>query len=413
MEALSPRVSATSEIGAFGGFRYLVRVLAVHNEYQQAGGEDQAFEAETALLVENGHRVRRYSVHNDELRDMSRLESARVTVWNRSSYLALRSVIREERPEVVHFHNIFPLISPAGYYAAKSEGVPVVQSLHNYRLLCPNALFFREGRACEDCRGKLVPWPGVVHACYRGSRPASGAVAAMLTTHRLLRTWTEKVDLYIALTDFAREKFVGENLPAEKVVVKPNFLHPDPGPGQARDDHALFVGRLSVEKGVDTMIAAWDRLGYRVPLKVLGDGPLADTVAQASRKIGGVEWLGRRPKEQTLDLMGRAQFLVFPSLCYENFPLVVAEAFASGLPIIASDLGSMSSLVDHGRTGLLFRPGDSRDLADKVRWALAHPAELANMRREARSEFEAKYTAAKNYRRLVGIYESVIGGTRA
>ena len=238
-----------------------MRVLAVHNEYQQAGGEDQSFEAETSLLEENGHRVRRYVVHNDRLAGMSQLESASVAVWNRSSYRDLRSLIREEQPEVVHFHNTFPLISPAGYYAARAEEVPVVQSLHNYRLLCPNALFFRDGHACEDCQGKLVPWPGVLHACYRGSRPASGAVAAMLATHRLLRTWTKMVDLYIALTDFARMKFIEEYLPAEKVVVKPNFLHPDPGFGQVREDYVLFVGRLSVEKGVDTLIRGMGSLG--------------------------------------------------------------------------------------------------------------------------------------------------------
>jgi len=390
-----------------------MRILAVHNKYQQAGGEDQAFEAETALLAEHGHKVRSYNVHNDQLEGMGRLESARVAVWNRSSYRELRSIIREEQPDVVHFHNTFPLISPAGYYAAKSEGVPVVQSLHNYRLICPNALFFRQGHACEDCQGKIVPWPGVLHACYRGSHPATAVVATMLSAHRLLRTWTKMVDVYIALTDFARHRFIEEHLPAGKVMVKPNFLHPDPGPGRIQNPYAMFVGRLSVEKGIDTLTEAWGRLETRVPLRILGDGPLANTAAEASRRIAEVAWLGRQPREETLRLLSGAQFLVFPSQCYENFPLVVAEAFACGVPIIASDLGSMSSLVAHGRTGLLFRPGDPQDLADKVQWALAHPAELANMRREARTEFEAKYTAAKNYERLMSIYESAIEGAKA
>jgi glycosyltransferase involved in cell wall biosynthesis len=334
------------------------------------------------------------------------------TVWNRSSYRELRALVRKEQPDVAHFHNTFPLISPAGYYAIKTEGMPVVQTLHNYRLVCPNALFFRDGHACEDCLGKTPPWPGVLHACYRGSRRASGAVAAMLTAHRLLRTWTRMVDVYIALTEFARDKFVQGGLPAERIVVKPNFLHPDPEPEEKWEDNALFVGRLSVEKGVDVLLAAWERLGDRMTLKIVGDGPLADVVAKGARRLKNVEWLGRRSREQVLELMKRARVLILPSICYENFPLAVAEAFAVGLPIIASDLGSLASLVDPGRTGLLFRPNDPEDLADKVRWALDHSDELASMRWEARNEFEAKYTAEHNYERLLSIYTSVTESAR-
>ncbi len=383
-----------------------MRILLIHNKYQQAGGEDEVFAAEGDLLEAHGHQVLRYTVHNDRVAGMNAGNLVGTTVWSRSSYRELRTLVRRERPDLAHFHNTFPLISPAGYYAIKAEGTPVVQTLHNYRLLCPNALFFRDGHACEDCLGKPMPWPGVLHACYRGSRPASGAVATMLTTHRLLRTWTRMVDVYIALTGFARDKFVQGGLPAERIVVKPNFLHPDPGPGPRGGGYALFVGRLSVEKGVEDMLAAWERLGDRAPLKIVGDGPLADVVARAARRLKNVEWLGRQPRKQVLALMKEAEMLLFPSVCYENFPLVVAEAFAVGLPIIASDLGSLASLVDPGRTGLLFRPGDPEDLADKVQRALDHPAKLANMSQEARSEFENKYTAERNYERLLDIYES-------
>ncbi|HSL01099.1 MAG TPA: glycosyltransferase [Rubrobacteraceae bacterium] len=383
-----------------------MKVLLIHNHYQQPGGEDQVFAAEAALLEAHGHQVLLHTVHNDEVANTNPVALAGSTIWNRSSYRELRSLIRRERPHVTHFHNTLPLISPAGYYAAKAEGVPVVQTLHNYRLLCPNALFFRDGHVCEDCQGKSVPWPSVLHACYRGSRPASAAVAAMLTTHRGLRTWRDQVDVYVATTEFAREKFVQGGLPPEKVVVKPNFLHTDPRQGEGRGDYALFVGRLSHEKGVGTLLSAWKRLGARMPLKIVGDGPLAEEVGYATEGLYGLEWLGRQPQERVLALMKEASVLVFPSTCYENFPVTLLEAFAAGLPVIASNLGGMSSLVVHGRTGLHFRPGDPEDLSAKVEWALAHPTRLADMRSEARAEFEAKYTAERNYVALKEIYET-------
>ena len=386
-----------------------MRVLLIHNKYQQAGGEDEVFAAEARLLEERGHQVLRYTVHNDQVVDMDSKSLLMATVWNRSSYRELRDLVRKEQPDIAHFHNTFPLISPAGYYAVKAEGRPVVQSLHNYRLLCPNALFFRDGHTCEDCMSRTPPWPGVLHACYRESHSASGAVAAMLTAHRLLRTWTRMVDVYITLTEFARNKFIQGGLPAERIVVKPNFFHPDPEPEVRWENYALFVGRLSVEKGVDTLLTAWELLEDRMPLKIVGDGPLSDVVAQAARGLESVEWLRRQPREQVLRLMKRARVLIFPSICYENFPLVAAEAFAVGLPIIASNLGSLASLVNPGHTGLLFRPGDPEDLADKVGWALDHPHELASMRREARSEFETEYTAERNYERLLRIYELARG----
>jgi glycosyltransferase involved in cell wall biosynthesis len=382
-----------------------MKLLVVHNHYQQVGGEDREFAAETALLEARGHEVLRYTVHNDRIADMGRFELAKATLWNRENYRELRSLVRRERPQVAHFHNTFPLISPAGYYAARAEGVPVVQTLQNYRLLCPNALFFRDGGVCEDCLGKAVPWPGMVHACYRDSNMASGAVAAMLATHRALGTWKETVDVYLALTEFHRRKLVQGGLPEEKVMVKPNFVYPDPGTGEGGGDYALFVGRLSPEKGLETLLGAWKLLGEQVPLKIAGDGPEADRVAEASRGTGGVEWLGAQPREQIVSLMKDARALIFPSVWYEGLPVVITEAYAAGLPVIASNLGNMSTVVEHGRTGLHFRPGDPEDLAARVEWAWSHPAELAHMRGEARAEFEAKYTAERNYQMLMECYE--------
>src|SRR5581483_9761958 len=191
------------------------------------------------------------------------------TVWSRPAYRVLRELLRAHRPAVAHFHNTFPLISPAAYYACRAERVPVVQTLHNFRLLCPNALFFRDGRVCEDCLGKAVPWPGVAHKCYRGSRSASAAVCTMLTVHRALGTWHTAVDRFIALTDASRRKFVAGGLPADKIAVKANFVDPDPGPGTGAGGYGVFVGRLSAEKGVGTLLKAWQQLGRDVPLKIV------------------------------------------------------------------------------------------------------------------------------------------------
>ncbi len=381
-----------------------MRILSVHSSYQIRGGEDECREAEERLLREMGHLVEVYEENNERIAALGKMQMAFRTVWSVEAYKTLKSRLMEQTHDVVHVQNFFPLISPSVYYAAKSEGVPVVQTLHNYRLLCPNGLFFRDGHVCEDCLGKFVPWPGVLHGCYRANRPATGAVATMLTLHRTLRTWTKMVDVYIALTEFARNKFIEGGFPAEKIVVKPNFVHPDLGIGSGRGGYALFVGRLSVEKGLDTLLAAWERLGGQVPLKIVGDGPLASQVVDTIKKLDYVEWLGRRPLEEVHALMGEAMVLIFPSKWYETFGRVAVEAFAKGTPAIAANIGAIAELIAHGRTGLLFCPGDSEDLAAKVEWALAHPGELAQMRREARAEFEAKYTAKENYRRLMEIY---------
>ncbi len=392
-------------------------VLLVHNRYQQRGGEDVVFEAEAGLLEGRGHAVDRLGVDNRAIAaDGSLLAAARLglqTVWSRDGANQVRRALRACRPDVAHFHNTFPLISPAAYYACADAGVPVVQTLHNYRLLCPAALLFRDGHVCEDCLGKLVPWPGVLHRCYRGSRAATGAVATMLAVHRLLGTWERKVDVFIALTEFARRKFIEGGLPADRIVVKPNFVYPDPGPGAHDGGYALFVGRLSPEKGIRTLLAAWERLGMGIPLKIAGDGPLADEVAWAAEHNPHVEWLGSQPLDRVYALMGAAALVIVPSECYESFPRVIVEAYAKGTPVIASDLGALAELVDDGRTGLRFRSGDPDDLAAKIEWAWTHPRELTEMGREGRREFERKYTAERNYELLMEIYQRAIDAARA
>jgi glycosyltransferase involved in cell wall biosynthesis len=386
------------------------RILLVHNHYQQPGGEDRVFADELGLLCRNGHEVIQLTADNRNISKMGGLALAAGTVWNAGGYRQLRKLLGERKPQVMHVHNTFPLLSPAVYYAARSCGTPVVQTLHNYRFLCPGATFFRDEEPCEECLGKLMPWPGVVHACYRRSRPASAVVATMLAVHRFLRTWSRTIDVFVALTEFSRNKFIQAGIPEEKIAVKPNFVYPDPGMGLGRGKYALFAGRLAPEKGLDVLLTAWRQLGREAPLKIVGDGPMEPQVAEVASRIKNVEVLGRRSREDVLALMRDAAFLVLPSQGYEAFPLVLAEAYAAGLPVIASGHGSLGGLIDDGRTGLVFRNGDAEDLAGKVMWALTHPRQLAEMRQEARAEFMAKYTAERNYSALMKIYECAIDG---
>ncbi|QIZ72399.1 glycosyltransferase [Oxynema aestuarii] len=384
-----------------------MHILTIHNNYQIRGGEEVSREAEERLLRERGHQVESYEDDNARLSELGAIDVATRTLWSREAYQQVKQKLQAGSYDLVHVQNFFPLISPSVYYAAQECGVPVVQTLRNYRLLCPNALFFRDGRVCEDCLGKAIPWPGVVHRCYRQNRSASATTAAMLVVHRGLQTWEKKVDRYIALTEFARQKFIEGGLSAEKIVVKPNFVAPDPGPGSGSGGYALYVGRLSVEKGLDVLLAAWERLAGKVRLKIVGDGPWGDRVAAAAAKMPEVEWLGRQPMEEVHRLMGEAMVLVFPSKWYETFGRVAVEAFAKGTPAIAANLGAIAELVEDGRTGIRFQPSDPVDLAAKVEWILNHPEPLAAMRRHARAEYLAKYTPDRNYEQLMAIYEGV------
>ena len=385
-----------------------MKVLLVHNRYQHPGGEDVVFAAEVELLTRAGHRVIQYVRWNEEIATRGWLGRARLaasTLWARDSYHAVRDLVRRECPDVAHFHNTFPLVSPAAYYACREGGVPVVQTLHNYRLLCPAATFLRNGRPCELCLGRGVPWPGVLHRCYRRSRAASAVVAAMLVYHRSRRTWSDQVNCYIALTEFSRQKFVQGGLPADRTIAKPNFVYPDPGPRRTEGRYALFVGRLSAEKGLTTLLEAWKRVPVPVPLVLAGDGPERARLEAAASDVGSVRFLGRLSREAVIAAMHQASFLVFPAECYENFPLAIAEAFACGVPVIATRLGAMAEIVADGRTGLHFAAGDPDDLAAKVVWALSHPHEMEAMGRAARAEYEAKYTSERNYEMLMEIYE--------
>ena len=388
-------------------------ILMAHCYYRDLGGENLSFEAETRLLSRHGQRISTYIRDNREIDRLGPVGRAGLvvgTVWADDSYAAIKRLINHEHPEVVHFQNTFPLISPAGYYAARRGGAAVVQALRNYRAVCANGLFYRDGRVCEDCLGRTVPWPAVAHACYRGSRPASGVVVAMQTAHNALDTWEKQVDLYVTPSEFSRSKFIEAGFPGSRIVTKPNFVYPDPGMGTEPGRFALYAGRLEGEKGVSTMLEAWRRVSS-LPLKIAGDGPLRAQLldyVERHRLAGRVELLGSQSPERVLALMKQAKVVIFPSEWYETFGRVAAEAYACGVPVVASQMGAIAEVVADGRTGLHFRPGDADDLAEKIEWLEEHPDDHARMRQEARAEFESKYTAAHNFRMLMEIYDQAI-----
>jgi glycosyltransferase involved in cell wall biosynthesis len=374
-----------------------MRILVAHNSYQQRGGEDAVVDAEIALLRSFGHEVVELRRDNAQISAMPPTALLREAIWSSSAAEAVVDFTREAAPDLLHVHNTFPLLSPAIYWAAARLRIPVVQTLHNFRLLCAQPTFLREGRICEDCLGTL-PWRGVVRKCYRDSLAQSAALVSVLAVHRSIGTYRNKVDRYIALSQFSKRKLVEGGLPAHKIEVKPNFVvaplndTPDRSGG-------LFVGRLSPEKGLHLLTAALGDLPA-CKVDVVGTGPMQVGLAGNAQ----LQLLGSMSEQAVLEKMRHAAFLILPSICYEQFPRTLVEAYACGLPIIASRLGSLAELVHDGKTGLLFEAGSSSDLSEKIRFAMANPRLMRDMGAAARAEYEARYTPQENYRQLMQIY---------
>lgn len=384
-----------------------MRVLIVHNAYQQRGGEDSVVDSEIALLRQHGHEVEAYIRHNDEVTGQSKVSLAMQTMWSPRSMDDIGELASGFRPDVIHVHNTLPLVSPSVFWAARRLGIPVVQTLHNFRLMCPQAMFLRDGKVCEDCLGH-VPWWGVARACYRESAVQTAVLSASVTWHRAVGTYDKAVTAFIALSEFSRGKFIEGGLPADRITVKPNFVEdagrPDEG---APRTGGLFVGRLSHEKGIEVLLAALGGAGAGAPrVEVVGSGEM-----EAAVRAGiGDAFAGYQPLSDILSRMRRSAYLVLPSICYENFPRSIAEAYASGLPVIASRMGAMAELVEDGRTGLLFNPGDASDLRARLAWADAHPERMREMGREARAVYEKKYTPGINHELLTAIYRRAMAG---
>ncbi len=380
-----------------------MKILVVHNAYREPGGEDAVVAREVALLGAHGHAVATWIADNSAIEGPIPAALAGLrAAYSRPARDALAARLAADRPDLVHAHNLFPRLSPSIYDAARAARVPVVQTLHNYRLVCPAATLLRDGRPCELCVTGSA-YQAVRYACYRGSRLGSFAVARMVERHRRAGTWTTKVDRFIALTAFARGRLVAGGLPADRVTVSGNFVaDPGPAPAGTKREGLLFVGRLSEEKGIRPLLAAAALAG--VGLRLAGDGPLAALV----RAAPGITALGRLGPAAVRAEMARATALVLPSLWYEAFPLVLVEAFAAGLPVIASGLGSLAELVEDGVTGRHVAPGSAAALAQALRWAVDNPTVLAAMGAGARETFLAKHTPDAAYARLAAIYDEVL-----
>lgn len=391
-------------------WREPMKVLIAHVKYRLAGGEDAVYENECRLLESAGVEVIRLVYSNNEINEHGLINKLRLganSVWSVPSYLAFKGQLDRHQPDIVHFHNTFPLLSPSVYSACHNKNIPVVQTLHNFRLVCPGALLFRDGHICEECLTSGVAH-SIRHGCYRNSSLATAAVVTMLVTNQLTGGF-QKVSRFIALTEFAAGKIRTARIPPQKIVVKPNFLMDPPDPNYEVGNYVLYVGRLSSEKGLETLLQSLIPLGGKVRLKIAGGGPEGPELEAFCRQNNiPVEFLGFLDKPSLLSQMKGAAFIVIPSLWYEGFPMVLLEAYACGKSILASRIGSLDELVTDNVTGKKFEPGDVPNLTATINTMFEDRAALEQMGRAARVVFEERYSAEPNKAALIGIYKDVL-----
>jgi glycosyltransferase involved in cell wall biosynthesis len=387
-----------------------MRILIGHNYYAQAGGEDSVARAEKNLLERHGHPVSFFEKNNHAFIEGSFADKVGYLLsmtYSKKVYRDIRSIIKQFKPNVAHFHNIFYRITPAAYYACHDANVPVVQTLHNFRLLCLNALFFKDGMPCERCLGQSFSH-GIRRRCFQDSFVRSYWLARMLKIHQRKGTWTQMIDRYITLSHFSKKKFIEAGYPEAKFVVKPNFT---PLPESEFDDsgrYALYVGRLSSEKGIMRLVHAWP-FSEEYRLTVVGDGPLRQKIQKYMKQESktNIVLKGFLDEDQCNELIAKARYVIVPSLCYENFPKVIAQAFARKVPVLGSNRGSVKEIVKDGRNGKLFDPDNPEDLSDKIIELFENEDNLATLKQNAFKDYNEKYSPKVNYRQLTAIYESV------
>ncbi len=383
------------------------KVLVLHNYYQQRGGEDVAFENEVNAMRVAGWNVDTYEVSNDSVSKYSAGGLFVNTIWSADSGKALKCEIQRLRPDVVHIHNFFPLLSPSVHWIANQSGAAVVQTLHNFRLGCLSGSFFRNGKTCRDCLGK-APVLGVARRCYRGNLGASAALFSMLEFHRIAGTWKQAVDAYIALTGPSRDLLQEIGVPAHKVHVKPGVLFPDAGIGNGDGGYFLYVGRLTEEKGILTLLEAWES-GEELPTLILvGTGPLEPVVREVASRCKRILPVGKVDATEVANYMKRARALVFASEWFENCPMVVVESMSCGTPVVSSDLPTIREMLGPGPHAHFFETGNSRSLLQAVRAFQAQSEIEEQVRLVARARFENAFSTAINIEKLSAIYDSAL-----
>jgi glycosyltransferase involved in cell wall biosynthesis len=388
------------------------KVLIIHNYYQQSGGEDKVVEQESAMLRSRGIETEHYYVHNDSIQSKGLANMAKLAVeaaWSFPEFKRIKELLLRVKPDVVHVHNFFPVISPSVYHACERLGVPVVQTLHNYRLICPAATFMRGNEVCEKClHGTLLH--SIRHGCYRGSQLQTIPVAAMIKFNELIGTWQHKVSRYIALTEFARDKFAESGIPLDRIAVKPNFIHHQTVKAKydPNDRYLLFVGRISAEKGVRNLLQAWSQLEDRGGLRlvIIGDGPQKAELAAAYSQED-IRFLGKQDGDTVLDCMSRAMYVMVPSIWYEGFPMTIVESYSVGTPILCSRIGALEEIVEDGVTGFHFQHDDLENIKTVIRRAVAYE-NYAAMRQKVAENYAAHYTEEVNVKQLLAIYSEAM-----
>jgi glycosyltransferase involved in cell wall biosynthesis len=375
-----------------------MRINIVHSRYlsEAASGENVVVEDEATLLARGGHQVEVWQPSPTRVTGMGLVKTGMDATWSRESVAKVRRMIRQTRAEVVHFHNLFPTLSPAVLRVATEEGAAAIMTLHNYRLMCLPSTFLRDGRTCEDCAGRL-PWPGVVHRCYRDSLSGSAALAASLSLHRRLRTF-DRVTLYLAVSEFVRTKYIDAGFDPQRLRVKGNFAWPTrkrEGPG----DQFVYVGRLSAEKGVRTLVNAWKRMTAK--LLIVGDGPDERWLRDVAPR--NIEFTGLVRHAGVTDILRRARALLLPSVSYEAQPRVILEAYATGVPVIASRIGGLPDLVVDGESGLLVPPEDPLAWADAA-GRLLDESEAQRLGEGAYRLWEDRYSPERGLEELNAAY---------